>query len=148
VKGERVETSDSKNGLELLRLTRRCRSIDKYVSASTGLTVDEMHCLSTLFSERPPSVKRLSELINVNPTRTSKILRELEQRGFVTRTSDAIDHRKEQVILTDTGCETVRTILSLFDEVGSELLGSWRTEGGTDFSWLVRTFAHTEHDRA
>jgi DNA-binding MarR family transcriptional regulator len=138
--------SDSTLGVELLRLTRRCRGIDKYVSSSAGLTIDEMHCLSALLSEKPSSVSRLSELINVSPTRASKILKGLEQRGLVLRMLDAVDRRREQVILTETGRKAALVILSLFAEVGSELLGGWRKELATDFSWLVRTMTQKEQE--
>jgi DNA-binding MarR family transcriptional regulator len=139
-----VELPDSKLAVELLRLTRRCRGIDKYVSSSAGLMMDEMHCLCAIFSEHPPSVKRLSELISVNPTRASKILRGLERKGFVSRTMHTIDRRKEQVVLTETGTKAAEAILSMFAEVGRELLGSWRNEISTDFSRLLRTAVNTQ----
>ena len=139
-----MEPYESKSGIELLRLTRRCRGIDKYVSSSTGLTVDEMHCLCALYSERPSSVKRLYELISVSPSRASKILKHLEQRCLVTRAINSADHRREQVMLTDAGTKAVQDILSLFTEVGSELVGSWRRELAADFSWLLETVAHTK----
>ena len=134
-----VEGTEPRFGAELLRLTRRCRGIDKYVSSRAQLTIDELHCLSVLFSEHPSSVKRLSELINVSTTRASKILKDLEQRGYVSRTPDAEDRRKEQVLLTETGSLTVRRILSFYTEVGSELLTSWQHELAQDFSWLLKT---------
>ena len=139
-----MEPYESKSGIELLRLTRRCRGIDKYVSSSTGLTVDEMHCLCALYSERPSSVKRLYELISVSPSRASKILKHLEQRNLVTRAISSADHRREQVMLTDAGTKAVQEILSFFTEVGSELVGSWRRELAADFSWLLETVAHTK----
>jgi DNA-binding MarR family transcriptional regulator len=134
-----MEVTEPRFGVELLRLTRRCRGIDKYVSSRARLRIDELHCLSVLFSEHPSSVKRLSELINVSTTRASKILKDLEQRGYVSRTPDAEDRRKEQVLLTETGSLTVRRILSLYTEIGSELLTSWRHELAQDFSWLLQT---------
>jgi len=106
--------------------------------------MDEMHCLCAVFSENPPSAKRLSELINVNPTRASKILRGLERKAFVSRTMHTVDRRKEQVILTETGTKAAEAILSMFAEVGSELLGSWRKEISTDFAWLLRTAVNTQ----
>jgi DNA-binding MarR family transcriptional regulator len=87
----------------LLRLTLLCHSIDKHLAATAGVTVDEMHCLSQLHQEQPACVKRLSELLNASPTRTSKILKHLERRGFVTRTLHPEDRRKELVTLTDGG---------------------------------------------
>jgi DNA-binding MarR family transcriptional regulator len=98
-----------------------------------------MHCLSVLFSDHPSSVKRLSELVNVSSTRASKLLKDLEQKGFVSRTLAAEDHRKEQVILTEQGSAAVQSILSFYSEIGSELLTSWRSELAKDFSWLLQT---------
>ncbi|MCX6143814.1 MAG: MarR family winged helix-turn-helix transcriptional regulator [Ignavibacteriales bacterium] len=134
-----MDATEPRFGAELLKLTRRCRGIDKYVSSRARLTIDELHCLSVLFSEHPSSVKRLSELINVSSTRASKILKDLEQRGFVSRTQDAEDHRKEQVLLTVTGSLAVTEIFSFYAEIGSELLTSWRHELVQDFSWLLQT---------
>jgi DNA-binding MarR family transcriptional regulator len=134
-----VEGTEPRFGAGLLRLTRRCRGIDKYVSSRAQLTIDELHCLSVLFSEHPSSVKRLSELINVSTTRASKILKDLEQRGYLSRTPDSEDRRKEQVLLTETGAMTVQKILSFYTEIGSELLTSWRHELAQDFSWLLQS---------
>jgi DNA-binding MarR family transcriptional regulator len=98
-----------------------------------------VHCLSVLFSDHPASVKRLSELANVSSTRASKILKDLEQRGYVSRTPDAVDRRKERVLLTETGSLKVQRILSFYAEIGSELMTSWRPELAQDFSWLLET---------
>ncbi len=137
-------STEPRFGVELLRLTRRCRGIDKYVSSRAELTVDEMHCLSVLYSDHPPSVKRLSELINVSSTRSSKLLKDLEEREFVTRTLDVDDRRKEQVVLTEQGVKAVETIVSLYSEIGSELLTSWRSELAADFSWLLQVVAQSK----
>ncbi len=105
-----------------------------------------MHCLGVLFSDRPASVKRLSELINVGSTRASKILKDLEDRGLVSRSLDTADHRKEQVILTEAGERAVRRITALYAEIGSEMLLSWRGELASDFSWLLQTMAETKKE--
>lgn len=131
-------------GSDLLRLTRRCRGIDKCASSQARIRVDEMHCLSVLYSDHPPSVKRLSELINVSSTRASKILKDLENRGLVTRTLDADDRRKEQVVLTESGEKAVEEIVGLYTEIGSELLTSWRTELAAEFSWLLQIVTQTK----
>ena len=135
----RLDKAEPRFGVDLLRLTRRCRGIDKYVSSRAQLTIDDVHCLSVLFSDHPASVKRLSELANVSSTRASKILKDLEQRGYVSRTPDAVDRRKERVLLTETGSLKVQRILSFYAEIGSELMTSWRPELAQDFSWLLET---------
>jgi len=131
--------TESRFGAELLRLTRRCRGIDKYVSSRARLTIDELHCLSVLFFDRPSSVKRLSELVNVSTSRASKILKDLERRNLVSRTPDTEDRRKEQVALTEAGAGIVQKILYFYNEAGSELLTNWRKELAQDFTWLLQT---------
>lgn len=127
-----------------MKLTRRCRGIDKYVSVRAGLTVDEVHCLGTLSVDCPSSVKRLSELINVGSTRASKILKDLEALGLVSRALAATDRRKEQVYLTDAGKRAVERITGLYAEVGSELLLGWRDELVHDLSWLLRSLGENK----
>jgi len=136
-----VETSDSTLGVELLRLTRRCRGIDKYVSSSVSLSIDEMHCLSALFLDHPSSAKRLSELLNVDPTRTSRLLNDLERRGFLFRSHVPTDRRVEQVVLTENGSRTARATLALFAEVAGQLATGLRAEFAGECSWLFRAIA-------
>ena len=100
-----------------------------------------MHCLSALFTERPSSVTRLSELINVSASRASKLLKVLEERGLVSRTRDPDDHRREVVMLTEPGMKVVDVILSLVADAGSELLGNWRADGTADLAWLLQAAA-------
>jgi DNA-binding MarR family transcriptional regulator len=133
-------------GVELIRLTRRCRGIDKHVSASAGLSIDEMHCLCVLFAESPSSVKTLSDLINVTPTRASKILRDLEERNLLSRTIDVSDHRREHVMLTEEGKQTVEKLLSLYSEIAAKVLPSWPSEGALDFSQLLQTVSHSNQN--
>jgi DNA-binding MarR family transcriptional regulator len=139
-----MERSQTEFAAELLRLTRRCRGIDKHVSASVGLSIDEVHCLSVLFSEKPSSVKTLSGLINVSSTRASKILRDLELRGFLSRTLDVSDHRKEHVVLTDDGKQTVERLICLYYEIGTRLLGSSPGEFPLGVSQLLQTISHQD----
>ena len=108
-------------GTDLLRLTLRCRDIDRHLASMAGLTVDEMHCLNVLHADQPYCVKKLSELLGARATRTSKILKSLERGGFVTRALHPSDRRKELVTLTDRGRQTVEHILHLSGEVGTEL---------------------------
>jgi len=132
-----MDVAEPRLGVELVRLTRRCRGIDKYVSSSASLSVDEMHCLIALQTEHPASIRRLYELINVSPSRASKILKHLEQRGLVNRIADAADHRKGQVTFTEAGARIVQEILLHFTEVGSELRNTLRGDFAADLSRLL-----------
>jgi DNA-binding MarR family transcriptional regulator len=139
-----MEETYTRRGAELVRLARQCRGIDKHVSASLGLSVDEIHCLSVLFSEKPSSVKTLSDLITVSSTRASKILRDLEQRGFVSRTMDVADHRKEHVLLTANGAQVVEKILMLYNEIGIRFLGNGVSDLPTSVTDLLQAASHPD----
>ena len=109
------------SGAGLLRLTLQCRKVDKELSAAVSLTIDELHCLSVLYLEQPECVKELNELLGLNGTRTSKILRTLERKGYVVRTLHQVDHRMEQVTLTADGVQVAEKLLSLSGRVGRRL---------------------------
>ena len=129
-------------GVDLLRLTLRCRDIDKHLSARVGLTIDEVHCLGVIHSENPSCAKQLTELLHVDATRTSKILRSLERRGLVSRTLSVADHRKEQVILTDEGRRIIERILSLYAQLGSRVFDAWPPEVIADLPRLLQELEH------
>jgi len=138
-----MELSHSKMGAELLRQILRCKEIDKHLSESADLTVDEMHCLGVLYIERPMCAKTLSELLGLSATRTSKILLSLDRRGSVTRTMDSADHRKEQIMLTENGRKTAEMILSLYTEIGNRL--NVYGESAMNFSRLMRDSFQSGH---
>ncbi len=94
------------------------------ISQSVGLSVDEMHCLNLLNSENPTCVKNLIEQLGVSSTRTSKILRSLEQRGFVTRAALESDRRMEQIFLTVKGTELRQKCLALSSDFGKRIMGT------------------------
>ncbi len=114
---------------EMLRLSLLCRKADRVIAQSVGLSVDEMHCLNLLNSEKPTCVKNIIDLLGVSSTRTSKILRSLEHQGFVTRTLLESDRRMEQISLTAKGLEATRRLLALSSEIGSQIIGSTAAEG-------------------
>jgi DNA-binding MarR family transcriptional regulator len=133
-----METPDPSVGVDLLRLALQCRDIDKNLSSKTGLSVDEMHCLCLIHTEKPPCVKILSEMMDINATRTSKILWSLERKGYVVRTMDTADRRKELITLTVEGQGAAERILSLYDEMKERLLEHCPTEFTQHFPWLKR----------
>jgi len=134
-----MDTTSPKIGLDLLRLTIRLRDMDKRLSVQMNFTIDELHCIGIIYIDRPSCVKKLSEMLELSPTRMSKILWNLERGGFVTRRLDLADHRKEQIALTDEGRKAAEKILSLYSNMGDNLIENWPAEFASDFSWLKQT---------
>jgi DNA-binding MarR family transcriptional regulator len=123
---------------ELLRLTLLCRRIDRQLATSASLSVDELHCLGVLYLERPNCVKKLNELLGLTATRTSKILRSLEGRGFVIRSLHLVDRRMEQITLTEEGQRAAENVLSISSETVKKLFVSPREGAVADLSELIR----------
>ena len=106
-----LEPSQSDPGSEVVRLLLRCHQIEKELAGSAGLSVDEFYCITQLFVLAPCCVKTLRELLGVSPTRASKLLHNLEVRGYLTRTLAFDDKRKERVALTSKGIAAARSLL-------------------------------------
>ena len=132
----KISVNFTKTGIDLFRQIKKCREIDKHLSEKANLTIDEMHCLAVIYLDKPPCVKFLSELLGTTAARTSKILLSLEKRGSVTRNVDSADHRKEQIVLTQTGNELAESILNLYTEISSKL--NLHEEFGFDLSLNAR----------
>jgi DNA-binding MarR family transcriptional regulator len=109
-------------GIHLLRLLLLCREVDKELAKRSGLGIDELHCLCVLHLDRPSCVKYLNSSLGLYATRTSKLLRSLEELGMVTRSLQFEDHRKEQITLTEKGRLAAESILDFCAEHGSELV--------------------------
>ena len=118
-----MDLIESKTGVEFMRLTLRCRELDRRLASKFGLAVDEIHCLFELVADEIPCVKSLSEVLGVSSSRTSRILKNLELRGLVQRAIKTEDRRKEEVSLTAEGRSLAESILIDSVQIGTKLFG-------------------------
>ncbi|MGA9117586.1 MAG: MarR family winged helix-turn-helix transcriptional regulator [Bacteroidota bacterium] len=98
-------------GAGVTELLLKCHQLEKELASAADLTVDEFHCLVQLYVHAPCCVRSLREILGVNPTRTSKLLHDLEERGYLVRSLGYDDKRKELLALTERGLSTARSIL-------------------------------------
>ncbi len=106
-----MESFPSPAGVDIALLLLRCHQLEKGLAASAGLSVDEFHCLSQLYIHAPCCVKTLCELLDIHPTRASRLLNDLEKRGYLTRSLGFADKRKELLALTPTGVSAARELM-------------------------------------
>jgi len=109
-------------GLLLIRLTLRCHRIENDLAHATNLSVHELQCLLQLYLEKPCCVRRLTEILGIGGTSTSKLLRSLDRKGYLTRNLDPDDRRKETVTLTVSGLQTVNKGLMLAEAISQRHL--------------------------
>jgi DNA-binding MarR family transcriptional regulator len=95
--------------MELLLL--KCHKLEKEVARSSGFTVDEFHCIIQLYLHAPCCVKALCELLEVHPSRASRLIKDLEKRRYLTRSLGYSDKRKELLVLTAEGVRVAENLL-------------------------------------
>jgi len=110
------------NGIQLLKMALKCHKIEIDLATLTGLSVNEFHCLLQLYLEEPCCVGKLTEILGIGATSTSKLLRSLDQKGFVSRSPDPIDRRRESVDLTESGIQKVMNGLALAEAISHRIL--------------------------
>lgn len=115
--------SDSNtNGIRLLRMALKCHKIEIDLATHTGLSVNEFHCLLQLCLEKPCCVRKLTEILGTGETSTSKLLKSLDRKDYITRDLDPADRRRETVALTETGLQKVRFALTLAETISNRIL--------------------------
>jgi DNA-binding MarR family transcriptional regulator len=110
------------NGIQLLRMALKCHKIEIDLANLTALSVNEFHCLLQLYLEEPCCVGKLTEILGIGATSTSKLLRSLDRKGLVTRNPDPIDRRRETVALTEPGIQKVMRGLTIAEAISDRIL--------------------------
>ena len=136
-----MENASRDRGTVLIDLLLKSHRVAKTLALCTQLPLDELYCLTLIHSEKPPCVKVLSRLLGVRGPRTSKLLGSLERKGYLKRTLNAVDHRMEEVGLTDAGLNAVRELTGR----STELLDRLLDEG--EIEQLQRMVSLLEHVR-
>jgi DNA-binding MarR family transcriptional regulator len=98
-------------GIIVEEMLLKCHQLEKELAAAAELSVDEFHCLTQLYAHTSCCVKKLSELLGTSPSRTSRLLHSLEERGYLTRSLGFADKRMEMLALTQDGMAAARNVL-------------------------------------
>ena len=127
----KMQSFQPQPGLDLLKILLRCHQLEKAIATSARLSVDELYCVSQLYVNAPCCVKTLCELVGIPPTRASRLLHDLEKRGYITRTLGFSDKRKELLALTPEGVSAAQNLLqscaiSIRDLSGSPSKDAWK----------------------
>ncbi|MDL1892103.1 winged helix DNA-binding protein [Sphingobacteriales bacterium CHB3] len=127
----------------LLQLTLVTQKIARCLADDAGLSVSELNCMLQLYLEKPCCVRKLTEMLGIGTTSTSKLLRSLDGRGWLTRELDPADRRMERVALTDKGAEVAKQILLAADNIAIQILDKLPDERRLPFTECITTV--TQH---
>jgi DNA-binding MarR family transcriptional regulator len=83
--------------------SRRVIGLYRPVLEPLGLTHPQYLVMLALWQYEPLSVRRLGELVSLEPATLSPLLKRLEAIGYLQRTRDIADERTLRVTLTEQG---------------------------------------------
>jgi DNA-binding MarR family transcriptional regulator len=86
---------------QIIHLKNRC-DLDSLIGRSYRLSPREVSCIY-LLDGNPLNSKALSQLMGVSPSRGSRIIHRLEQKGFVVSRPDSGDRRNQIIELSKYG---------------------------------------------
>ena len=93
--------------------SRRVIGLYRPVLEPLGLTHPQYLVMLALWQHEPLSVRRLGELVSLEPATLSPLLKRLEAIGYLRRARDRADERSLRVTLTDTGRALRRQALTV-----------------------------------
>jgi DNA-binding MarR family transcriptional regulator len=105
------------------RATRRARRLTGYDWTYSALMI-----LEGLKDNATLRMSQLAESVGTTPPTVTKLVRDLENRGLVTRALDEQDGRASILALTDKGRQTVEAIIQGRLQALQQVLTAWTTE--------------------
>jgi DNA-binding MarR family transcriptional regulator len=107
----------------IIELKARCR-FEERIGDGCGLACREVSCLGALGSAGQASAGALAARMGLSPSRASRLIGRLRERGFLAETLDPADRRAVSITLTAAGRKVVAAIEAQKDECERRLLAS------------------------
>jgi DNA-binding MarR family transcriptional regulator len=123
--------------------SRRVIGLYRPVLEPMGLTHPQYLVMLALWQHEPLSVRRLGELVSLEPATLSPLLKRLEAIGYLTRARDAEDERLLRVALTQAGRALRERALDVPPAIMAEL-GMSVAELQNLHAVLTDVIAHTD----
>lgn len=123
--------------------SRRVIALYRPVLEPMGLTHPQYLVMLALWQYEPLSVRRLGELVSLEPATLSPLLKRLEAVGYLHRTRDVADERTLKVTLTEEGRALRRQALDVPPTIMAKL-GMDVDQLRALHATLTDVIAHTE----
>ena len=98
------------------------------VPTGFSISLSEMFALMALSAEAPMSQQALAEQLHLEKSTVSRLIKHLEQRGWVKRVRDLHDTRMFQLHLSDAGHEQACRLASHLAERHQRLLAALKPD--------------------
>ena len=124
--------------------SRRVIGLYRPLLEPMGLTHPQYLVMLALWQDAPLSVRRLGELLSLDPATLSPLLKRLETSGYVNRARDPKDERSLNVTLTTAGRQLREQALAIPPTVVQQL-GMEIAELQELHANLTNVIRHTKH---
>jgi len=125
--------------LRLRKLTRRVTQLYDQIMEPCGLTGQQFGLLSNLRRNPGISVGDLAVILAMDPTTLTRLLRPLEQKGFVAIVAPKEDRRRRVLKLTDVGLDALKAAYPLWKQAQ---LGLAEKLGPEDYAAFQSSLDH------
>ncbi len=106
----------------MYELLMNCQEKEERLSVEFHVSVLEFRTLRMFHQDRRLTIKKLVERVGLSGSRLSRILKSLEEKGYIERTIDADDRRSIDVSLTLKGSAFVRALEERYVQIHQEIL--------------------------
>jgi len=113
-----------------------------------GLRVIEWRVLAILIDRDGAMITRLAEYALIEQSRLTRIVAQMDERGFVSRKSDADDGRRVRVFLTGKGRRTGLSLIEHARQHEDELLASLGGQNADKLKPALQALLSCLNDRA
>lgn len=122
----------------MLRTTRLHHRIVDKLFGDTGLPRSQRKILLYLSrSGEIPSQREIARHFDISPACVARMLKSLASEGFITRTGDEDDLRRNQVRIAEKGTQTVSETLAAFERIDARMFQGFSDEEIRHLSCLL-----------
>jgi DNA-binding MarR family transcriptional regulator len=119
--------SKSENASRLADLTFKllanCQEKEARLAANHGLTQSEFRCLRLFNRDDELNNKQVAERMNLSPSRLTRIIDGLVEKGYIIRQIEPSDRRNMKVTLSKRGKVITQKLNDAYVKIHQEILG-------------------------
>ena len=109
-------------------LLANCQEKENRLAIQYGLTQAEFRCLRLFNAEETLNNKHIAERMNLSPSRLTRIIDGLVNKGYMSREIEPHDRRNMRVALSEKGVEIVKRLNDAYLGIHKEILSEIEEE--------------------
>ncbi len=110
---------------------------NRYKEMNLDITPNQSKILMFIYNNKEVEAKEIGDRVHTNKSSLSKVLNNLENKGYITRTGDKDDTRKKIIRLANKGLKVVEIIESDAMIIGKELMKGINKEEYSTFKSVL-----------